>query len=393
MYRPRFVTAVLFTTSFTLALIAVLTLPASASQRTGTSAYAYVGSPGGVGDGSIYEFAVAPDGSAQRISGSPISSASGDVVAAGNYIFSTDAKNIVTFAVESSGALHQTSYVDGIAYDTDQGSAAVLGLATSPDAHDVYSFNYYFDGSNSDIETWAIGSHGDLAHRAHGTMPVYATDGGWPLSFTSNGRFAYTWSACDWDGSVWGFARRSDGTLSRFSPGAQNPPPMTTQGFPACSQAVATSAHGYVAVAWNGGFCCGGSPTITTYRIQSNGNLALVANSERFISCGVTSPMAFDPTGTYLAVACNGIQVYKLSSAGLLSKVGSLHERGVPLANLQWDAANHLYAATDPNSQLCQSHNHNCGLYIFNSNAGALSLASGSPHTIPLPGSLAVLGH
>ena len=156
-----------------------------------------------------------------------------------------------------------------------------------------------------------------------------------------------------------------------------------------CSQGVATSALGYVVVAWNGGYCCGGPTGFASYALESNGTLNQVPGS---VVVADETAMAFDPSGEYLAVAiAGGVQMYQLQASGVPTPIGSVQDSAIPFSNLAWDNANHLYATTNPNSQLCQSGNSACGLYIFNSHAGALTLAPGSPLTVSQPGSLAVV--
>jgi hypothetical protein len=361
------------------------------TSASGVSAYAYVGSSPTSGSGYISGFAVAADGSAQAVSGSPFSGASSSVVGSPNYLFATDGANLVTYTVGSEGSLDQTSSVNGKAYDLDPASSGVGGLSLSPDDHTLYTYEWYWDGANNVYLTWKAGSNGQLSYTAAPGLPPYSTAGGFPFAYSATGSFAYTWTVCSRDGSVWGFARRQDGSLIRLNNvGAAPPPPQQGQGGSDCSQAVASSATGFLAVAWNGDFCCGGPPVIATYAIQSNGSLALVAGSEQYISCD-TSPMAFDPTGRYLAVGCNGIQVYGLGAQGALTPIGTAQEPSVPFASLSWDSANHLYGIPQNGWQECQNGGSACGLYVFNSNAGMLSLASGSPHATAQPGSLAVI--
>jgi len=359
--------------------------------NSGASAYAYVGSPGYAGNGSIYEFAVAPDGSATPVAGSPLSGADGSLVGGGNYVFATDGKNIVTYTVGSGGALSETSSVDGTAYDQDPQYSSVQSLSLPLDGHNLYTDNWFVDGSNNAYETWTVGSSGQLTYLPTlNGLPVYSTAGGWPFSFTTDGHFAYTWSVCKWDGSVLGFARAANGTLSRVATDAAGLGPQNMHGeLSECSQGIATSSLGYVAVAWNGGYCCGGPTGFANYALQSNGELNQVSGSEVIAN---ENAMAFDPTGRYLAVALGaGIQMYQLQASGILTPVGSVQQSSIPFSNLLWDSSNHLYATTNPNSQLCQSGNSACGLYIFNSSAGALTLAPGSPYAISQAGNLAVV--
>lgn len=353
---------------------------APAAATPSTSAYVYVGA-GTSNGGMVYGFAVASNGSAQPVSGSPYAGASGSVVGANSYLFATDGRNIVTYTLQSGGALDQTSSVNGVAYDQDPQSASVVSLSIPPDGRNVYSDNWYFDGANNDYETWMVGGAGQLSYQHRPGGPLYSTAVGWPLSFTANGTFAYTWGICKWNGDVWGAARAANGLLTEINPQAKDLPGSQPWNGSACSQGVATSSLGFVAVAWNGGYCCGGPTGIATYALQSNGTLTQVPMSQ------VDAPenaMAFDPSGQYLAVAVNGaVQTYQLQSNGRLTPIASLQVPGTLFSNLLWDNANHLYAIDGQSSQQ--------GLYVFNSNAGALSMAPGSPVVISQPSSLAVL--
>src|ERR1700679_452019 len=66
---------------------------AARATSSGSSAYAYVGSGSTIGSGYIDGFAIAADGSAQPVSGSPYSGASNSVVGATNHVFATDGTN------------------------------------------------------------------------------------------------------------------------------------------------------------------------------------------------------------------------------------------------------------------------------------------------------------
>lgn len=364
--------------AFAAAAFAATAQAATREGRSGTSAYAYVGAPGYPADGAIYEFAIAPNGSATPVSGSPLSGADGSLVGGANYVFATDGKNIVTYTIGSDGALSETSSVDGTAYDQDQQSATVGSLSLPPDGRNVYTDNWFVDGANNAYESWTVGSGGVLTYLPTSNgLPVYSTAGGWPLTFTADGHFAYTWSVCKWDGNVWGFTRIANGLLSRFNPDAKGLPGGNGVTSSECSQGVATSAMGYVAVAWNGGYCCGGPTGFANYALQSNGELKQVPGS---VVVTNENAMAFDPTGEYLAVAvAGGIQMYQLQSSGILAAIGSVQQPSESFTNLAWDKSNHLYATSSS------------ALYIFNSNAGILTLAPGSPLTVTQPGSLAVV--
>jgi hypothetical protein len=377
----------------TLMLI-VAALPAAAfarvagSDQQGTSAYVYVGSSPPI-PGQIFGYAVAQDGSAQPVPASPFSGPAWSLVGTGNHVFATDDEtNIATYTADSSGSLTETSSVDGTRYDPDQQYAFVWSLSLPLDGRNLYTDNWFFDGSNNDYESWTVGTGGVLTYLSGpNPMRLYSTAGGWPLTFTADGRFAYVWSVCKWDGGVWGYRRHAGGMLTPFQSDAQGLAGPDVDSWSLCSQGIATSALGYVAAAWNGSLCCGGPEGIATYRIGNNGVLSKVSQV-------ITNEnaMAFDPSGRYLAVALTGgIQMYQLQSNGTLLPIGAVQEPAVPFGSFAWDSSGHLYAITNPSSQFCQQSGSACGLYIFNSNAGGLSLAPGSPYAIPQASSVTVL--
>ncbi len=359
------------------------------SDQPGTSAYVYVGSFPSPSTGQIFGYAVAQDGSAQPVPDSPFSGPAWSLVGTGNHVFATDQKNVATYTADSSGSLTETSSVDGTRYDPDQQSAFVWSLSLPLDGRNLYTDNWFFDGANNEYEQWTAGANGQLTYLAYpNSQGLGSTAGGWPLTFTPDGRFAYVWSVCKWDGGVWGYRRQAGGTLTPFQSDAQGLAGPNAGSWSLCSQGIATSALGYVAAAWNGSLCCGGPEGIATYRIGNNGVLSKVSQV-------ITNEnaMAFDPTGRYLAVALTGgIQMYQLQSNGTLLPIGAVQESAVPFGSFAWDSSGHLYAITNPSSQFCQQSGSACGLYIFNSNAGGLSLAPGSPYAIPQASSVTVAG-
>ncbi|HEY1731493.1 MAG TPA: hypothetical protein VGG15_07080, partial [Terriglobales bacterium] len=140
---------------------------------------------------------------------------------------------------------------------------------------------------------------------------------------------------------------------------------------------VSASSQGFVTLGWyGGGLGCNNGYILGSYTVGSNGGLNFVPGSQ--ITPAVhENAMAFDPSGTYLALAGNGIQVLKLRSNGSMSVLGApVQVQG--LNYVLWDNANHLYAVSDR-------------LYIFNFNGQTLTQAPGSPYPIANPVSLAVV--
>ena len=387
--------------------------------------YVYVGaytegSNKGDLDTYISGFAVAGNGSAQKVPGSPFQGPSFDMVGNPKFLFASDGHNLVTYTRGADGSLKQTFSVNGTQYDPcqkyvydraglrrcDDGPA---GLSLDLTGQTLYVFENFYDGSDNAYLSWKIAPDGSLSYVPDQTdNPVWATAGGWPLSFATNDRYAYTTSVCKWDGNVWGLLRNPEtGSVTYFNSGAAPPPPLLAGGYVGCSDALAVSSTGFVTVLWDGAYCCGCNGVLqATYTINKDGTLGLVPNSA-FVPT-VTEcegwncrDMAFDPSGRYLAISgavytsdyppytsYSAIQTYQLQADGTLAAIGPPRRwepSTVYFSSVAWDNANHLYALS---TQCERSSYYNCAsfLYIFNATEGTLTPAPGSPHPVG-PGS------
>ena len=114
------------------------------------------------------------------------------------------------------------------------------------------------------------------------------------------------------------YSRAADGTLSAFDP--QLSPPVGVAQSDFCPASVASSALGYVAIAYRtllDSLRGTGVHTIAVYRILTSGELQFVSKLVTTTDAFVPVTLKFDPSGTFLAAAGNqGIQLYKLSSPG-----------------------------------------------------------------------------
>jgi 6-phosphogluconolactonase (cycloisomerase 2 family) len=252
----------------------------------------------------------------------------------------------------------------------------VSSLSVDRSGQTLYAgeLNYDSTGNNA-YSYFAIGSSGAVSFlNSSGIDSNYHA----PLVFSQDNQFAYGEGCYHLGWELFGFARNSDGTLTSFDPGAALPPnnDPDTMWCPTDSD---VSVANYLALAYRDLSQQNGFYYLATYAINSDGTLGLVQGSEVTTPFTGESSVAFDPTGTYLAVAGQaGIQVYQLASNGVLTAVGNVQQPTVAFVEVRWDNDNHLYAISDS------------GLYIFSSNQGALSLL-GSPYSVAGAGSLAVL--
>lgn len=371
-------------------------IPFAAAVDSASAGYVYVASETSGTYNNIAGFAVAQDGSAQPVPGSPYQQPGLSLVSHAGYLFGSDGANIITYARGNDGSLHKLSSINGAQHCVWSG-CATLGLQMDNTGKDMYTFQYYYDGANNAILGWKVSPNGDLTYSSGASAsPVYATVSGWPLSFTGDDRYAYTWAVCKWSSGPFGTARQNNGMLEYLTPGAEPPPPTYADGYVGCTDYAIASPAGFAAIEWTGSYCCDSNAVLlASYTINTDGTLGLVAGSGQVPGikagsglCGsYCSPASFDPSGKYLLVVGSGAssgatQVYELQPDGKLQPAGD--PQPWPLSPAfgyaGWDSAGHVYAV----GTYCSRQNNYCGseLYIFNFNAGRLTLAPGSPYAV-----------
>jgi len=336
----------------------------------------------------ITAFSVAADGTAQSVPGSPFHGPSHNLAMASSHLFGDDGRYIQSYGVAANGSLTATSRVDDFAYIPGGGDYWAV-YALNPDRAGQTLNTVVSCGScNSYVFPWAVGADGQLSHIASSGLPDGPAKWAGVMTFSPDNRFAFT---SEWEGSLGTLQRNSNGSLRWINPGFVNAPPLPDPAEQVCMMTdFASSEQGYVIAAWyGGGPGCNPGYIIANYTVASNGLLQQVPDSA-FTPQVYETAMAFDPTGSYLAIAGNGVQIYKLQSNGTLSAVGNTSQvPGAPgFQKVLWDGAGHVYALTQDCYQRCGP---NYGLYIFNFDGQALTAAPGSPHAVYNATSLAVI--
>ena len=351
-------------------------VPIKAAPSPGVAAYAYVGTNvSGNGSGYVTQYIFGNSG-VSLSTGSSASGASGYLAVTSQYVFATDGTNIVTYTRAPSAGLTQTATVNGTSHNITPQGSAVGPLTVDLTGHTLYAAEINYDGADDDAYTiWTINADGSLTYvSAIGVDVDYHSY----LAFAPNNLHAYG-EGCyfaNWD--LFGFTRNSDGTLTSLDPQAQIPPGNNNPMY--CPGDLGVSAMNYVVVAYTDVSNPGSPYLLAVYTLNSDGTLGLVQNSEATTPFTAEHSLAFDPTGTYLAVAGDaGIQMYALQSGGMLAPVGSVVDSNATFNVVKWDDSGHLYAISGS------------GLYVFTSSTGALTQAPGSPMPITDAASLAVL--
>ncbi|MGO9515934.1 MAG: hypothetical protein ACLPND_02715 [Candidatus Korobacteraceae bacterium] len=375
-------TCFVFVVLISFVMLQGVTRPAEANTAALAPTYVYVGSSlnhnWGINyDGYVTGFAVAADGSAQVISGSPFKGPSYNLVSIGDYLFGDDGRDIVTYTRAANGSLKATSMVNDLALITDPGDQFIYAL--NPDRSGQTFNSVVSCGScNSEILTWAIGADGKLTYVEDPAPSSSFAKWNGIFAFSPDDRFAYT---VPWLSGLADFQREGNGTLRQLSnggPGVASPPSPPSPDDGICVPGnMAVSGTGYIVLSWWGSEygCNNDGYLLGTYTENPDGTLALVT-SVGLMPAVYENSMAFDPTGAYLALAgtascqskggCGAVQIYKLESDGTLATLGPAQlVPGNSFASVLWDNAGHVHVLTG----CCSGAGGNPagqGLYVYN---------------------------
>jgi hypothetical protein len=354
-------------TSMMVAILLLALASSLVAQTNPIVSYAYVGTH----SKKIYAYAVHQNGSSTALSGSPFSGPGAYVANTTNFLFASDGTNIASYQRSSTGSIHQVATINGVAHnDTPAGSGVGL-LTLDRTGATLYAGEQNFQGTgNNAYAEFAKQSNGSLVFKAN--TPINVNYGDF-LTFSTNNSFAFGTGCTMATWSLYGFHRSSTGTLTPFDPG-NTIPPNTTQDL--CPGAMASSARGYVAVAY---FTVGGlNPVwrIAIYKVTSSGALQFISSVGTSFS--TIHSIRFESTGNYLAVGGNGIAVYRLNSNATLTKTGGRSYPSATFFGIQWDHSWHILA------------NSSAHFWVFNGRLGALSLA-GSTHSVTNSTNVAVV--
>ena len=244
-----------------------------------------------------------------------------------NFVYASDTLNIATFRRGANGAL---TFASSVHATSDANIIDTLTLDRT--ASNLYAGGGRFGGGQYLV--FDKGTKGQLTAASE----LSGAQSGGELQFNHSNKFAYTTyqpflnlpdlpanQHCTFEA----YSRASDGTLNPFDP--QLSPPVGVAQSDFCPASTASSALGYLAVAYRtlqSNLVGTGVHTIAVYRIMTSGELQFVSKLVTTLDAVLPITLQFDPSGTLLAAAgTQGIQLYKLSSTGMLSKSGSLFTR------------------------------------------------------------------
>jgi len=116
------------------------------------------------------------------------------------------------------------------------------------------------------------------------------------------------------------------------------------------------------------------SPQLACYTINSNGSITSNNTWENMPSTAFyPNTIAMSWTGTKLAVAGAGVQIFNFNGAAPMTEAASLPDSSRNFNQLAWDKNNHLYALDYDTGDL----------YVYTVSGTTITAAPGSPYTIP----------
>lgn len=324
--------------------------------------YVYVTS----GKGQIAAYAIAGDGTATPVSGSPFS-ARGKVIAAdpqGRFLFGADDNNVSTFSIAADGALSQVSNF------TVTTGAPSSYLNTDLSGTSLYFSQLAFQ-ANSYLE-FAVGGNGALQQIGTTEQRMFW---GSELTFAHDNVHAYN-HGCQVTAQVVNtLVRQSNGTLTDGTAGIETYSDASAYWYcPVGISASPTLNVVAVAFAGNGG-------VVGVYSIGSDGGGTAIGTPLRlpsYMNEGTSRVLqvAWDPSGNYVFVGTSsGVQVYSFNSVSGLAAVGQLQAPAGPTF-IQVDKQGHLIGMNGDWTKLL----------VYNFNNGTLTAAPGSPVSLPFVG-------
>ncbi len=393
--------------SFSLGILCgvpALTQTSEAAPETtsaGPVAYVYVQTSKGV---NLYDVSAA--GKLTLVKGSPFTTEGRMGGSNGKYLVTVGTDYIHAYAVASNGAIgKQASEIDTENYSGSEcgnntGSQAVL---------DHTGQNLYLMKINDQCmaqQTFDI-TKGSGALKFSGAavvsdFPADALEVGdccTPLTITGNDAYGYVVSEAgdNWNSSVLGFARESNGTFASRSFNEIDPAAQPGQGLPYYPPiAVAADPSGHLAALIYGAVNGRSVLQLASYTVDGKGditstntwkNMPTVATGSSLLPDDFGSVLSMSPSGKLLAVkiqpdcqSCDtpwGFQVFHFNGAAPATSYSRVLLPNVIFSQMAWDNSNHLYALGAEIGEL-----QTLKLYVYTVTPTAINEAPGSPYTI-----------
>ena len=353
------------------------------SKPSSPVAYVYVSSSPSTNNYEINAFSAASNGSLTAVSGSPFPAKVQNMAVNAKYLFGTDGVYIYSFSVASDGGLQNVGSINAQKYN-GYNCGGPYSLFLDHTGKTLYDEDYYGDScANNTYQSFSInGSTGELHYLSASASSVEFQV---PLSFLRNNVDGYGSDCYHFSPAIFGFQRKSDGSLTQLNINPAMPAAQSGDGY--CPSLSAADPANHVAFAVqeiNGSsWQPVGPPQLATYTADGSGNLTTKSTFWNMPATAVKYPtdIQMSPSGKLLAAAgLAGLQVFHFNGANPIKHYTGLLTRD-PVDQMFWDNANHLYAISRSAGKL----------YVFTVTPTSVTQAPGSPHAITNPQNITVL--
>jgi hypothetical protein len=337
-------------------------------------------------------FDVSSSGKLTPVPGSPFAGISVYHMSVTNkFLFgaSDDNEHIITYAMDSNGALKEVSSVDARSYSPEASPDCCFGPQRL-DATGTTLYNFTDHAGLVAQEAFKIESNGALQFVGNSPVADFEEAAFEPaeISVLGNNKFAYQ-TGCDFDVMTEqltvGYKRESSGALEGLA-NLSMELPQAGSGEVYCPLSLATDSSDHLAVALQAFNVTNGEAIgnlmLASYTANSEGNLTTTNTSETLatVSGGYgVGPMSISPSGKLLALADVGFQVFHFNGADPITNFTGDLNSNERIQEFGWDKADHLYV-------LSASH-----LYVYEATSTEIKQVAGSPYSIPEASSVIVL--
>ena len=345
-----------------------------ASGSTGVSAYIYVSAADAkLNRAQIYAFAAASDGKLTQVAGAPFPYNVTFMATNGMYLFGSDASGtyIHAYQIGSGGMLRPAASTSVVQARNSCDSAGALFLDHT--GATIYNVDYYgAECSNAAYQAFAVEKTTGSLRLVNQTSAGIT---GSILRFAGNNSFAYGADCGRSKTSVYGYVRKSDGSLERLE--SRIPVPAGSSGQSWCTRLAAVDTTNHVAVAMyptSNGREASGPYQLAIYTQDEDGTLTTSSTSGNMpkVAVGEVTDIYMSPSGKLLAVAgSNGLQIFRFNGSNPMISVGVLTRQEVD--QMFWDNDDHLYALSQAAGKL----------WVFTASEESFAAAPGSPWPIP----------
>ena len=347
------------------------------------AAFVYVSSSPSANRYEVNAFTSDAKGRLTPVSGSPFPANVQSMAVNEKYLFGTNGVNIYSFSIAPNGSLEKVASINAQKFN-GYNCGGPVALFLDHTGSTLYDED--FDGNicaNNTYQSFNIDrSTGELSYLG-ASAPSVVFD--LPLSFIGDNVYAYGSSSHEFNSSIFGFRRNSEGSLADLDLNPPMPVSKKADFYVTYGAAADPTNHVAISVAPHNGSTWqpDGPMQLATYSADSSGKLTTKSTFWNMPASAVMYPtdLEMSPSGKLLAVGGTaGLQIFHFNGANPITRYTGLLTKS-EIDQMFWDDDNHLYALSRSAGKL----------FVFTVTPTRVSQAPGSPYAISDPQNITVL--